>query len=213
MAAKGFLTGKQMGGSFQFLHAQDLIWSARMHEYWLGERVTPNDLMAWNADVTRMPATMHSQYLHQMYLHNDLANGRYKVEGQAVSLGDLRLPVFAVGTQKDHITPWRSAYKVHSLTRSDVTFVLTSGGHNAGIVSEPGHAHRTYQLLHTPLTAESTAPEIWQRRAPRFTGSWWPAWHEWLRSHGGAHVAAREISPVDVLEPAPGSYVQVRYGD
>ena len=213
MAEKGFLTGRQMGGSFQFLHAQDLIWSARMREYWLGERVSSNDLMAWNADVTRMPATMHSQYLHQMYLHNDLANGRYKVEGQPVSLGDLRVPVFAVGTQKDHVTPWRSAYKVHSLTRSDVTFVLTSGGHNAGIVSEPGHAHRSYQLLHTPLTAESTAPEIWQRRAPRFTGSWWPAWHEWLRSHGGAHVAAREISPVDVLEPAPGSYVQVRYGD
>ena len=213
MAEKGFLTGKQMGGSFQFLHAQDLIWSARMHEYWLGERVTPNDLMAWNADVTRMPATMHSQYLHQMYLHNDLANGRYKVEGQPVSLGDLRLPVFAVGTQKDHVTPWHSAYKVHSLTRSDVTFVLTSGGHNAGIVSEPGHAHRTYQLLHTPLSAESTAPDIWQRRAPQFTGSWWPAWHEWLRSHGGVHVVAREISPVDVLEPAPGSYVQVRYGD
>lgn len=213
MAEKGFLSGRQMGGSFQFLHAQDLIWSARMREYWLGERIASSDLMAWNADVTRMPATMHSQYLHQMYLHNDLANGRYKVDGQPVSLGDLRWPVFAVGTQKDHITPWRSAYKVHTLTRSDVTFVLTRGGHNAGIVSEPGHPHRAYQMLHTPLDAEAMAPEIWQRRAPQYTGSWWPAWHEWLRSHGGAHVSAREISPVDVLEPAPGNHVHIRYRD
>jgi polyhydroxyalkanoate synthase len=213
MAERGFLTGRQMAGSFQFLHAQDLVWSVRMHEYLLGEPILPNDLMAWNADVTRMPATMHSHYLRSLYLHNDLAEGRYEVDGRPVSLHDVQLPIFAVGTLKDHVSPWRSAFKVQRLTHTDVDFVLTSGGHNAGIVSEPGHAGRSYQRLLTRGDDPQPAPDDWQRQAPRFEGSWWPAWHDWLVAHGSGTVPARSPRRVPALGPAPGTYVQVRYND
>jgi polyhydroxyalkanoate synthase len=213
MAERGFLTGNQMAGSFQFLRARDLVWSARMREYLLGEPDVPNDLMSWNADVTRMPAVMHSNYLHSLYLHNDLAEGRYEVDGEPVALADLRLPIFTVATLKDHVTPWRSAYKVKRLVHADVTFVLTSGGHNAGVVSEPGHAGRNYQMLLTPASAHRLSPEAWQRRAPHYKGSWWPAWHEWLLAHGSGTVPARRVSPAHSLMAAPGSYVLMRYQD
>lgn len=214
MAERGFLTGQQMAGTFQFLHAQDLVWSVRMREYLLGEPDVPNDLMAWNADVTRMPATMHSHYLRSLYLHNDLAEGRYEVDGRPVSLHDLRLPIFAVGTVKDHVSPWRSAYKIHRLAHADVDFVLTRGGHNAGIVSEPGHAGRAFQQMQTRADDASLAPEDWQQQAPNFDGSWWPAWHGWLEAHGsGRTVPARQPRRTPALGPAPGRYVQVRYVD
>jgi len=213
MAERGFLTGPQMAGSFQFLRARDLVWSARMREYLLGEPEVANDLMTWNADVTRMPAVMHSNYLHSLYLHNDFAEGRYEVAGEPVSLADLRLPVFTVGTLKDHVTPWRSAYKVKRLVQADVTFVLTSGGHNAGVVSEPGHPGRDYQLMTTRADDRRISPQIWQREAPHFKGSWWPAWHEWLVARGSGSVAARKVLVADSLTPAPGRYVLMCYRD
>ena len=213
MAERGFLTGQQMAGSFQFLRARDLVWSARMREYLLGEPEVANDLMTWNADVTRMPAVMHSNYLHSLYLHNDLAEGRYEVAGEAVSLADVHLPTFTVGTLKDHVTPWRSAYKVKRLVHADVTFVLTSGGHNAGVVSEPGHAGREYQMMTTLAGDRRYSPDLWRRQAPHFKGSWWPAWHEWLLAHGSTRVPARKLAAADSLAPAPGSYVLMCYRD
>ena len=214
MAERGFLSGRQMGGSFQFLHAQELIWSRQLHKYLMGEPDLPNDLMTWNADVTRMPATMHSHYLRSLYVHNDLAEGRYLVDGAPVALHDVRLPVFAVGTVKDHVSPWRSAFKIHRLAHSDVCFVLTSGGHNAGIVSEPGHAHRSYQLMLSRGDDAQLDADGWQRNAPRFDGSWWPAWHDWLVAQGQATtVPARQPRHSRTLGPAPGQNVLVRYAD
>ncbi|HEX5371965.1 MAG TPA: alpha/beta fold hydrolase [Aquabacterium sp.] len=213
MAERGFLTGPQMAGSFQFLHSRDLIYSTRMREYLLGERDAPSDLMDWNADVTRMPVAMHSQYLHSLYLNNTLADGRYRVEGQPVSLSDIRVPMFAVGTVKDHVSPWKSVYKIHRLTETELTFVLTSGGHNAGIVSEPGHPRRDFQLLRTPADAPWLDPDAWAQRAERVEGSWWPTWHDWLSARSEGEVPARQLSPKTTLGPAPGTYVHVRYRD
>ena len=214
MAERGFLSGRQMAGSFQFLHSRDLVWSTRMQEYLLGQRSQPSDLMAWNADVTRMPARMHGEYLRRCYLHNDLAEDRYPVEGRPVSLSDIRQPLFVVGTEKDHVSPWRSVYKVLRLTETALTFVLTSGGHNAGIVSEPGHPKRHYALLACGAEDPWMSPDDWQRAAPRHEGSWWTAWHDWLLAHGsGRQVPAREIAPEAALMPAPGEYVMVRYPD
>ena len=213
MADRGFLTGQQMAGSFQFLHARDLVWSTKMHEYLFGERTRPNDLMAWNADVTRMPARMHSEYLRRCYLRNELAEGRYLVEGTPVSLSDVRVPVFAVGTETDHVSPWKSVYKLLRLSETEVTFVLTSGGHNAGIVSEPGHPHRHYALHVTAATDPWQSPEDWQATAERRDGSWWTAWNDWLVAHSRGTVPARVIDPATALAAAPGDYVQTRYAD
>ena len=208
---QGFLSGKQMAGSFQFLHSRDLIWTRRMREYLMGERDQSNDLMAWNADTTRMPARMHHEYLVALYLKNALAHGRYHVGGQPVSLNDVRMPTFLVGTQRDHVSPWRSVYRLHHLSDAEITFVLTSGGHNAGIVSEPGHANRRYQIATRPERGSWVDADEWARNAERHEGSWWLAWQAWLAAHSSPPVKAKAIPASRVLGDAPGEYVMQRY--
>jgi polyhydroxyalkanoate synthase len=208
---QGYLSGEQMAGSFQFLHSRDLVWSRRMREYLLGEREQRNDLMAWNADTTRLPARMHHEYLTALYLHNALATSSYRVDGRAVSLADLRLPIFTVGTERDHISPWRSVYKLHHLCDAEITFVLAAGGHNAGIVSEPGHANRYYQIDRRDEHEPWRPDHEWQQHAPRHDGSWWPAWHQWLAEHSSPPRRATLIPATASLGPAPGRYVMKRY--
>jgi polyhydroxyalkanoate synthase len=210
---KGFHTGPQMAGSFQFLHSRDLIWTRRMREYLMGEREKRSDLMAWNADTTRMPARMHHEYLIALYLHNDLASSSYRVDGHAVSLMDIDVPVFLVGTERDHVSPWRSVYKLHHLCDTEVTFVLTNGGHNAGILSEPGHAGRRCQIGHRPAHGPWVQREQWLRQTPHQEGSWWPAWHDWLVARSSPLQPARPIPARVALCDAPGEYVHVRYAD
>jgi len=211
MWEQGYLDTHQMAGAFQLLRSNDLIWSRTTRTYLMGERDTPSDLMAWNADATRMPYRMHSEYLRQLFLENRLAAGRYTVNGAAVALRDIRVPVFAVGTETDHVAPWRSVYKIHLLFDSEVTFVLTSGGHNAGIVSEPGHPRRAFRLHTTPSDALYQAPEDWLLSAERRDGSWWPAWADWLAERSGEPAAAPPLGSAEsgypALEPAPGHYV------
>jgi polyhydroxyalkanoate synthase subunit PhaC len=207
---KGYLTGEQMAGSFQFLHSRDLVWTRRMREYLMGEREQPSDLMAWNADTTRMPARMHNEYLTALYLHNALAAGAYRVgghQGTAVSLADLRVPVFMVGTTRDHVSPWRSVYKLHLLCEAEITFVLASGGHNAGIVSEPGHPNRSYQAATRPAHGAWIEPVDYERNAPRHEGSWWPAWQQWLAGHSSRKHAPAALPRAASLGRAPGEYV------
>ena len=214
MAETGFLTGHQMAGSFQFLHSRELVWSSQTRRWLLGEEEVANDLMVWNADVTRLPAAMHSQYLRQCFLHNDLASGNFELSGHPINLRDIHLPVFAVGTVKDHVAPWRSVYKLHRLVSSPVTFVLTNGGHNAGIISEPGHAGRHYQQMTLELNEPRLSQDEWEKKAPRHEGSWWTAWSEWLVEQGdGRQLKARMPVHRDALGAAPGQYVMVRYGD
>jgi polyhydroxyalkanoate synthase len=211
VARSGYLAAEQMAGAFQLLRSYDLIWSQLINRYLLGQSVEMSDLMAWNADTTRMPARMHSEYLRHFFLHDDLAEQRYRVGGRPVSLSDIKVPVFLVGTVTDHVAPWRSVYKLHYLTSSEVTFVLTSGGHNAGIVSPPDHPRRHYQLLQSMAGEARLDPDTWLVTAPDTQGSWWPAWHEWLR--------ARSAPPIDPppmgiggrpLSAAPGHYVMER---
>ncbi|MDP1693875.1 MAG: alpha/beta fold hydrolase [Burkholderiaceae bacterium] len=210
----GYHSGKQMAGSFQFLHSRELVWTRRMREYLMGEREQRSDLMAWNADTTRMPARMHHEVLTALYLHNALATSRYRVEGRAVSLADIRLPVFLVATERDHISPWRSVYKLHHLCDAEISFVLTSGGHNAGIVSEPGHAGRSYRVDCRPAHSAWVEPEQWLRQAPQHEASWWGAWHSWLAARSSPPRRARPIpATAATLGDAPGRYVMQRYSD
>jgi polyhydroxyalkanoate synthase len=200
-----------MAGGFQLLRANDLIWSRLEHEYLLGQRESLNDLMAWNADGTRLPYRMHSEYLRKMFLHNDLAECRYDVAGRPICLRDIRTPIFAVGTVRDHVAPWQSVFQIHRLTETDLTFVLTSGGHNAGIVSEPGHPRRSYQLATRKVGDRYVDPKTWQATAPKTEGSWWQAWQAWLLEHSTGPAPAPTMGcPANgcpALSDAPGVYV------
>ena len=212
MWQQGYLDSTQMAGAFQMLRPNDLIWSRIIKTYLLGEREHPFDLMAWNADTTRMPYRMHSEYLHDMFLHNDLAEGRYKVDGQPIAISEIRVPIFAVSTETDHVAPWRSVYKIHLLNQGDITFVLTSGGHNAGIVSEPGHPRRRYRVERRAPRAPYLDPEEWAAKAVEHDGSWWPAWVAWLDARSGAPAPPPPLAPAayPALADAPGTYVRER---
>lgn len=205
MWSQGYLDTRQMAGAFQLLRTNDLIWSRRLRHYLLDLPERETDLMSWNADATRMPYRMHSEYLRRLFLNNDLASARYPVDGKPIALTDIAAPIFAVGTRTDHVAPWRSVYKIGLLTDTEVSFLLTSGGHNAGVVAPPGGAGRAYQLASQADGAPYIDPERWQREAPVTEGSWWPAWEAWLAARAGPLVDAPRLPPG--LEPAPGRYV------
>ncbi len=202
---QGYLDTKQMAGAFQLLRSNDLIWSRRLNHYLLGIPEKKNDLMAWNADTTRMPYRMHSEYLRGLFLENNLAQGQYRVDGNPIALTDIRIPIFSVGTLTDHVAPWRSAYKIHMLTDTEVTFLLTVGGHNAGVVSPPGRPNRSYQMTTRAHNDPYIDPELWQSTTPSHAGSWWPAWERWLAARSGKRVAAPPMGKA--LCDAPGNYV------
>jgi polyhydroxyalkanoate synthase len=210
MWAQGYLQARQMAGAFQLLRSNDLIWSRMIREYLMGERSPVTDLMAWNADATRMPYRMHSEYLRQLFLYNDLAEGRFEVEGRPVALSDIRVPIFAVGTERDHVAPWRSAFKLHLLTDTDVTFLLTAGGHNTGIVPDPERRGGSFRVLTKAASDGYLDPDSWLKVAVAKDGSWWPEWVSWLEAQSGTFVpppsigAAHRYPP---LGPAPGDYV------
>jgi polyhydroxyalkanoate synthase len=214
MAGRGYLDGRQMAGAFQLINSKDLVWSKLVHEYLMGARTPMTALRAWNADATHMPARMHSEYLRQLYLHNDLAEGRYRALGEPVSLDDIRVPMFVLATERDHVSPWTSVYKVLRLARAPIRFVLTSGGHNVGIVNPPSgplaHAEASYRARdfdarEAPALAAQALAGLAVRK-----GSWWPAWDEWLWTHTSARVAARAVPPRSdngTPVPAPGTFV------
>ncbi|EPX79605.1 PHA/PHB synthase family protein [Salipiger mucosus] len=204
MAQQGYLRSDQMAGAFRMLRSNDLIWSHSIRAYLLGETSRMSDLMAWNADATRMPARMHSDYLREMFLENHLALGQFRIGGRPVSLDDIALPIFAVGTERDHVAPWRSVWKISRFTDGPVTFLLTSGGHNAGIVSEPGHPRRHYRV--GPVAGNSMLAETWRDAHAPVEGSWWPEWIGWLDERSGPGREAVQDIGAD-LGPAPGTYV------
>lgn len=207
MAQTGVLEASRMAGMFNLLRSNDLIWSRMISRYLLGQRQPLSDIAAWSTDATRMPASMHSEYLRKLYLNNDLAEGRFVVDGEPVSLRDIRRPVFAVGTEWDHVAPWRSVFKLHSLMDAEVTFALTNGGHNQGIVSPPGRVDRHVRIATTGEHDRHQGPDRWLERASYHEGSWWPHWFEWLSRHSGPAVPARIIAPADGDDAAPGPYV------
>jgi polyhydroxyalkanoate synthase len=210
----GYLDARQMAGAFQLLRSNDLIWSRSIQEYLMGEQSAPIDIMAWNADSTRMPYRMHSEYLRSLFLENRLAEGLFEVDGRPVALPDIHLPIFAVATERDHVAPWRSVFKFCLLTDAEVTFVLTNGGHNAGILSEPGHPHRHFRIATHRQGTSYIDPDTWVSEHDPREGSWWPAWSNWLLARSGDPIAppptGDEATGFAPLDDAPGHYVFMR---
>ena len=206
---QGYLDNKQMAGAFQLMSSNDLVWSRLLKDCLLGERPLLTDMMAWNADGTRLPYRMHTEYLRRLFLHNDLASGRYPVGDKPIALSDIRCPIFCVGTVRDHVAPWRSVYKLNLLTDSEITFLLTSGGHNVGVVNPPGVPGRSYQVLKRVHGSRYLDPDLWLQTAPAHEGSWWPNWNTWLNARSGkpGRPPAMGAAGYAPICQAPGTYV------
>jgi polyhydroxyalkanoate synthase subunit PhaC len=208
MRRRGYLEGRDMALAFNMLRANDLIWSFVISNYLLGKQPIPFDLLYWNADSTRMPATMHSFYLRNMYHENRLAiPGGISLAGVPIDLRRIETPTFILSTREDHIAPWQSTYAATRLYQGPIKFVLADSGHIAGMISPPGSKYGHWQKTNLPKT-----PAEWFETASLVKSSWWPTWEEWISGHSGGSVKAREPGGglSQPIEDAPGSYVRAR---
>jgi polyhydroxyalkanoate synthase len=207
---QGFMPADRMANAFNLLRANDLIWGYMVSNYMLGKDPFPFDLLYWNADSTAMPARVHQFYLEQFYVRNAFARGELAIRGETVRLSDIKGPVYHVATREDHIAPAHSVYRgAREMTGADVRFVLSGSGHIAGVVNPP--ALGKYQFWTNPDMSHATL-DGWLAGAGETPGSWWPDWDAWLRARSGRLIAARTPGAVlGAIEPAPGSYVRVRF--
>ena len=209
MQERGYLEGSEMATTFNMLRANDLIWSFVVNNYLLGRDPFPFDLLYWNSDSTRMPATMHSYYLRNLYMKNLLAQpGGIELAGVDIHLTRVRTPLYFVSTLEDHIAPWRSSYAGAKLFPGPVRFVLGGSGHIAGIVNPPAAGKYCYWT--NPRLADD--PEKWLTGASQHPGSWWNDWAGWIAEQGGNRVPARipGKGKLKAIEDAPGSYAKMR---
>jgi polyhydroxyalkanoate synthase len=204
MAAKGVLEGSQMAGTFDMLRANDLIFNYVVSNWLMGQDPPAFDILAWNGDSTRMPATMHSFYLRSLYMRNELARGEMELAGQQLSLRRVTNDTYVVGAINDHIVPWPGSFKTSALMGGSVRYVLSSGGHIAGIVNPPGP-----KAWYETGEAAADGPEAWRSHATRHSGSWWEDWTEWADSRAGEHIKPPAMGSrrYPAIADAPGEYV------
>jgi polyhydroxyalkanoate synthase len=210
MAKKGYLDGSEMASSFRLLRSNPLIWHYWVHSYLLGESLPAFDVLFWNMDTTRMPQAMHSYYLREMYLQNNLIKrDRLSIADQAIDLDLIEQPLYAVTAEDDHIAPWKQCYRIRKQinVKAPVRFVLSTSGHILGIVNPPANPPKRAYWIGEPERNEHW--EHWFDRAEKKTGTWWDDWTRWLGERTGdlvdAYPAANRKFPA--LADAPGTYV------
>jgi polyhydroxyalkanoate synthase subunit PhaC len=209
MAEHGYLDSSKMASSFNLLRSNDLIWPYVINNYFKGKEPMAFDLLYWNADATRMPATNHSFYLRQCYLENTLARGEMVIAGEKLDLKSVKVPIYDLATREDHIAPAKSVLLGAKFFGGPVRFVLAGSGHIAGVINPPTRHKYQYWTGPKPTSANL---DRWLSKATEHPGSWWHDWHDWLKAQDGGEVTAREpgggkLAPI---EDAPGSYVKVR---
>jgi polyhydroxyalkanoate synthase len=206
MESKGYLDALEMASVFNLMRSNDLIWGFVVNNYLLGREPMPFDLMYWSVDGTRMPRAMHSYYLRNMYLENNLVKpGCLTMLGKAIDLGQVRKSCYVIGGLGDHIVPWRSAHRAGALFSGKTRLVLSYGGHITGIINPPAKRRGYYYTSHP----ETIDPDEWLKTAAKNQGSWWPDWVQWLRRRSGRKIPAIQVGNENYppLLAAPGKYV------
>jgi polyhydroxyalkanoate synthase len=205
----GFLDGKQMATSFRWLRSNSLIWRYMVNGYLYGEEPPPMDVLQWNMDSTRLPQAMHSFYLREFYLHNRLVQpDAVTLAGRPIDLGRVRAPLYAIGTEQDHIAPWKETFKIAANVGGPVHYTLATSGHILGILSPPVDPPK--RRYWTGDATGATDPEDWRAGIAKVPGSWWEHWSQWLKDACGPEVPARQPGSVKypALVAAPGGYVR-----
>jgi polyhydroxyalkanoate synthase subunit PhaC len=208
MAKRGFLESTEMAHTFDLLRANDLVFQYVVNNWLMGEKPPSFDLLAWNADGTRMPAKMHSEYLRSCFLHNEFAEGELVIGGERLDPAKVEVDTYVLSAVDDHIVPWMSGYKTTQLLGGNNRFVLSTSGHIAGIVNPPSPKAKHWTNDDLPPD-----PEEWKAGAQLRDETWWEDWARWIAQRGGPKVAARKVlgsAEYPVLEDAPGSYVRAR---
>ena len=202
----GTLEGTSMAGTFDVLRANDLIFNYVVSNWLMGQDPPAFDILAWNSDSTRMPAAMHAFYLRNFYVRNKLAAGTLEIAGRTIDLSAIKSPTYVVSAINDHIVPWESAYKTGGLVSGPVRFVLSSGGHIAGIVNPP--SPKAWFLADDGATPPANAAD-WQAGARKQSGTWWEDWTRWAAESAGEMVDPPRLGSAahPVLDDAPGRYV------
>jgi polyhydroxyalkanoate synthase len=217
----GLLKGSELAQVFASLRANDLIWPYVVKGYLEGKAPPAFDLLYWNSDATNLPGPMFCWYVRNTYLENKLREpGGTEQCGESVNLGTLRVPTFVYASKEDHIVPWKTAYASTQILPGDTTFVLGASGHIAGVINPPAKNKRNYWTLSRAEAPDNDVdgqarldadPDRWFDNAGNIPGSWWPAWVDWLATHSGPKVPAREMlgnAEFTPIEGAPGSYVK-----
>jgi polyhydroxyalkanoate synthase subunit PhaC len=208
MAKEGHLKGETMAGTFDLLRANDLIFNYVVSNWLMGQQPPAFDILAWNSDSTRMPPKMHAFYLRHFYVQNKLPKGELEIAGQLINLGDIKNDAYVVGAENDHIVPWRSSYTATRLLSGPVRFVLSSGGHIAGIVNPPGP--KGWYIVSDGGDDLPDTPDEWRQLAERHSGSWWEDWATWSDALAGDLIDPPSMGSdtYPVLYDGPGEYIR-----
>ncbi len=205
MKERGYLDSNWMAAMFNMLRANDLIWSNVVNNYLLGKEPPAFDLLYWNADGTRMAAAAHVFYLRNTYYENNLVKpNKIVLKGVPIDLSRICQDMYVVGTQQDHIVPWKSAWRITQLVKGRVRFALGGSGHIAGVINPPSKG-RGYWINDKPVENA----DQWFEGAQHHEGSWWTDWLEWLEPRSGKQVVPPSMGSTTYppLAPAPGTYV------
>lgn len=209
-ASGGYLDGRNMAATFSMLRANDLVWRYWVNNYLLGKQPPEFDMLYWNSDGTRVPEAVHSFLLREMFLEDRLVKpGGIQLKGVDIDLGRITAPAYVVATRRDHIVPWRGAFKARQLLGGPVRFILADAGHIAGIINHPAQKPRPYWCC-DELDSE-VDPDTWLECAEtnQQVNSWWLDWVPWLEQRSGKLVELPSMGNADYppLVDAPGTYV------
>ncbi|MDD9911975.1 MAG: class I poly(R)-hydroxyalkanoic acid synthase [Alphaproteobacteria bacterium] len=213
MNQRGYLDGKEMAATFSMLRANDLIWGFVVNNYLLGKQPFPFDLLYWNDDPTRMPAAMHSWYLRNLYLENNLVKKNHlTLMGETVDISLIDVPLYMVGAISDHITPWQSTYgPLVDMASKDKTYVLSKAGHIAGVVNPPTPEGKPIKRAYWTGNIDNKNPDVWLKQQEQQSDSWWPHWNAWLSTKSGKKIDSPKKLGSSKNKPlcaAPGTYVK-----
>lgn len=201
----GVLDGVSLGTFFSALRPNELIWNYWVNNNLMGEDPAPFDVLSWNSDPTRLPATLHRDFL-RLFTGNALANGDLDVLGTRVELGAVECDAFVMGGQTDHLTPWKTCYQSSHLLGGKTEFVLSSSGHVQSLVNPPGNPKMRW--YHS--ASRAAEPDAWLADATAETGTWWVPWTAWASQRSGPERVAPKRLGNRTHRPdgtAPGTYV------